>query len=640
MNNIQELEEIYLQAKEAYYSGEPIMSDEEFDKLEELLKENESEVIEVVGTADRNLKHQHLSPMLSLSKAQATIDGILPIEQMNNWFKDFPEDTLFEATPKYDGNAVNLIYLGGKFTIAITRGDKLKGRDVTKKLIGKVPAFLEGITNDVEVRGEVVMPTEIFNAKYVETSKNPRNMVAGILNRTDDLDGALEEIVFVGVEVRVHDGDYDYPEDTQKWLLTHGFNTGHAHYILFTASQFEQTYYALKDYRENTSPFQLDGFVIKAPETIRKKYGESGHHPNWAIAIKFPPKQAITKIVGFKWNVGTTGGITPIAQLEPIDLDGTTIRNVAAFNYGYIMRTRIFPGAIVHIAKSGDIIPQIVKVVTHGDESLLNLPTACPVCGTKPEIKDIHMFCPNDECEGKLFKKFLVAVRIMKMEKFGSVTCKTIYDIGYKTIIDIFDPLKFNKENLIASGKFKPGKTLDSLLGEIEKIKSVPLFKVIVSLGFDKTGQTASKQLAKMMAGLPYSYSGLEKLAVTGFEIGEPKRIKVESFITALKNRGIEIENEVDVVNGIGFEMTGSPKDAGYKVKSDLIKFLASHGYVHRPLKEAKILLTDSMTSSSSKMESARKLGVEIMTYSQLIEKLSEQSLWLETEAESESDEK
>jgi DNA ligase (NAD+) len=622
MINIQELEELYLQAKEAYYAGEPIMSDEEFDRLEETLKEHNSEVVEIVGTTDRNLKHQHLSPMLSLSKAQASVDGALPLEQMKKWFKDFPAETEFEATPKYDGNAVNLIYLNGKFSQAITRGDKFKGRDVTPKLLNKVPLFLEGISGDVEVRGEVVMPTAIFYEKYADKYKNPRNFVAGILNRDDMEETLLGEIEFIALEVRVHDGDYDYPENTQSWLWTHGFNHGHAYFVTFKGSEFETTYFNLKDYREKTSPFQLDGFVIKAPEKDRKKYGDTGHHPNWAIAIKFPPKEAVTKITGFKWNIGTSGGITPIATLEGIDLDGTTIRNVAAFNYGYIMREKIFPGAEVAIAKSGDIIPQIVKVLSHGDESALELPTACPACGTKPEIEGIHMFCPNDECEGKLFKKFLVGIRCLKLEKFGTVTCKTIYDSGYKSVVDIFNPSKFNKENLIATGNFKDGKTLDSLLAEIEKVKILPLFRAILSLGFDGVGMTAAKQLARLISDQTYSFSGLEKIAVTGFEPGEKKREKVDRFLEVLINRGIEIEKEVDVVNGIGFEMTGSPKDSGFKVKSDLIKFLGSHGYVHKPLKEAKILLTDSINSSSSKMESARKLGVKIMTYSELIEEL------------------
>jgi DNA ligase (NAD+) len=616
------LEELYLQAKEAYYKGEPIITDDEFDRLEEELREENSEVVEVVGFSDRNLKHPHLSPMLSLSKAQSLMDGTPPLEQMKAWFSDFSEDILFEATPKYDGNAVNLIYRNGKFSQAITRGDKTKGRNVTEKLRRKVPLFLEGIDLDVEIRGEVVIPTSIFYEKYSHF-KNPRNFVAGVLNRDENDESLLEEIEFQALEARIHDGDYHYPENTQQWFKAHKFNTKNSYYRTFKASEFSKIYDELKEYREKTSPFQLDGFVVKAPEKIRKEKGEKSHHPNWAIAVKFPPKEAVTRVTGFKWNIGTSGGVTPIATLEPTELDGTTVKNVAAFNYGYIVREKIYPGAKVVIAKSGDIIPQIIKVLETGDESKFEMPHSCPSCGKKLQVEGIHIYCDNEECEGKLFKKFLVGIRVLKLEKFGTVTCQNLYDAGFKSVIDIFDPSKFNKKTLISTGYFKDGKTLESLLAEIEKIKSIPHYRIIISLGFDGVGTTGAKQLSRMISGISYSFSGLEKLAVNGFEEGTSKRNKIEKFVSVLKSRGIQIEEEVDAVNGIGFEMTGSPKDSGYKVKSDLIKFMASCGYVHKPLKEAKYLLTDSMTSSSSKMAAARKAGVEIITYEDMISKLS-----------------
>jgi DNA ligase (NAD+) len=619
---LQELEELYLQAKEAYYAGEPIISDDEFDRLEEELRDENSEVVEIVGIQDRTLKHPHLSPMLSLNKAQASIDGTPPISQMQDWFSSFPKETIFEATPKYDGNAVNLIYKKGRLSQAITRGDKTRGRDVTNKLIKSVPLYLEGISQDVEVRGEAVIPTKIFYEKYSHF-KNPRNFVAGVLNREDTTEDLLSEIEFLAIEVRVHDGDYEYPSNTQSWLQDKGFNKKNNYYRTFLSQDFVSIYSDLKTYRENSSPFQLDGFVVKAPEVLRKSMGEKSHHPNWAIAVKFPPKEAITEVMDFRWNIGTSGNITPIARLKPIDLDGTTVKNVAAFNLGYIVKEKIYPGAKVVIAKSGDIIPQIVKVLEHGDEANFNLPLSCPACGEKPIVEGIHMYCSNDECEGKLFKKFLVGIKVLKLEKFGEATCKSLYDGGFRSVIDIFDSSKFNKASLIATGNFKEGKTLDSLINEIEKIKSIPLYKVIISLGFDKVGTTGSKQLARMISGQTYTFAGLEKNAVAGFEEGTKKRNRVENFIEVLKHRGIEIEKEIDVDGGIGYEMTGSPRESGFKVKSDLVKFLASHGYSHKPLKEAKYLLTDSLSSPSSKMENARKLGVEIITYEDMITKLS-----------------
>jgi DNA ligase (NAD+) len=256
--------------------------------------------------------------------------------------------------------------------------------------------------------------------------------------------------------------------------------------------------------------------------------------------VKFPPKEGVTHVIGYKWNIGTTGEITPIVRLEGVDLDGTTIKNVAGFNLGHLIRNKIYPGAKVAIAKAGDIIPQIMKVLEPGNEAEFSYPHECPSCGQPAQIDSIHLYCPNEDCEGKLFKKFLTAMRVLQMKKFGTVTVKTLYDCGFKSVIDIFDTSKFNKDSLVATGKFKPGRTLDMLFEELDKLKVLPLFRVILSLSFTGLGQTASKQLAKMLSGQSYSFSGLEKIAVTGFDdpLG-PKRQKIDRFLEVLAARGL-----------------------------------------------------------------------------------------------------
>jgi DNA ligase (NAD+) len=626
--DIFELETRYLKAKETYYIGEPIMSDDEFDELETLLKSVDSDVVNMVGTADRRFKHQHLSPMCSLDKIQANLDGSLPFDQIANWFSKFPAGTVFTADPKYDGMAINTIYRKGNLERCITRGDKLKGKDATSKLMRRIPLTINS-DMDVEVRGELVISTKVFNDKYlnhedesIRKYKNPRNFVAGVVNRDETSNDLLNEVCFMAVEVRVHDGDYEYPDNTMEFLSSQGFNKDENFFKTFTFTQenFQEVYDSMKYYRENDSPYQLDGFVVKAPESMRKDLGESGHHPNWAVAIKFPPKEAITKIVGLKNRVGTTGEIIPGIELEGVDLDGSTIRNTAGFNWGYIIKNGLFPGAEVAIVKSGDIIPIIARVIK--PEFNGEIPTMCP-CGKGPAVLDgIHLLCGADECEVKTLKRFINGVGIYRMDKFGGVTRRLMYEAGFTQIAQVFDRSIFNKESLIASGKFKAGKTLDSLFEEMEKLTKVSLAQIIVSLGFDGIGSTASKQLAKFIRGKEYNFSGLERAALEGFDKG-PKRDKIEELVRVFESRGVEVEEDVVVKDGIGYEMTGSPKASGFSVKSDLEKFLLSKGYVHTGLKEAKILLTDSLGSSSSKMAQARKLGVEIVEYSALIEKLN-----------------
>lgn len=629
--DIFELETLYLKAKEAYYNGEPIMSDEEFDELEAELKNLDSDVVNLVGTTDRRFKHQHLSPMCSLDKIQTqqipTGKIEFPWEQIHAWFSKFPKGTIFEASAKYDGMAINLVYRKGNIEIAITRGDKLKGKDATNKLMRKIPLTLKENTNDVEIRGEVVMPTSIFDQKYknhpdpnIRKYKNPRNFVAGVINRDDITEDLLNEIRFMAVEARIHDGDYEFPENTQLFLTENGFNKTDNFIINFTAEEFLDTYMKMKDYRENVSPFQLDGFVIKAPENLRKEMGESGHHPNWAVAIKFPPKPTITKIKDITKRVSTTGEVIPRIELEPVDLDGSTIRHTAGFNWGYIIKNGLFPGAVVEIVKSGDIIPIISKIITPVFTG--EIPSTCQ-CGSPVSLEGIHLMCSSDECGIKKLKRFIVGVGVFRMDKFGGVTRRTLFEAGYKEIADVFDPEKFTEEKLISTGKFKAGKTLSCLIEEMNKIKKVTLAQIILSLGYDGIGSTAAKQLAKYIRGKEYSYVGLEKAPLEGFDIGQPKREKVENLVKIFEKRGVEIEEEVEVKDGIGFEMSGSPKASGFSVKADLEKFLLSHGYIHTGLKEAKVLLTDSLNSSSSKMAAAKKLKVQIFEYSDFIQKLN-----------------
>jgi DNA ligase (NAD+) len=633
--DIFELETKYLKAKELYYNGEPMMSDDEFDDLEKLLKDMDSDVVNMVGTSDRRFKHQHLSPMSSLDKIQANLDGSLPMEQITNWFSKFPTGTVFEASPKYDGMAINLIYRKGTGGVAnleraITRGDKTQGKDATSKLMRKVPLWINS-EYDVEVRGEIVIPYKIFDEKYlnhpdenIRKYKNPRNFVAGVVNRDETTEDLLNEVCFMAIEARIHDGDYEYPDETNSFLWAHGFNKKDHHFssFSFTEETFQTVYDEMKKYRETTSPFQLDGFVVKAPEGIRRELGESGHHPNWAVAIKFPPKEAITRVTGLKYRVGTTGEIIPGIELEGVDLDGSTIRNTAGFNMGYIIKEGLFPGAKVAIVKSGDIIPIVARVIEPQFEG--EIPKMCP-CGKGPAVLEgIHLLCGAEECEVKTLKRFINGVGIYRMDKFGGVTRRLMYEAGFTQISQVFNRDLFNKESLIASGKFKAGKTLDSLFEEMEKLTKVTLAQIILSLGFDGVGSTAAKQLARFIRNKEYNFSGLEKAALLGFNEGESKRIRVEELVGVFTKRGITVEEDIIVKDGIGYEMTGSPKGSGFTVKSELEKFLLSHGYVHTGLKEAKILLTDSINSSSSKMAQARKLGVEIIEYSTLIEKLKE----------------
>lgn len=620
------LEELYLKAKKSYYTGESIMSDDEFDKLEEYLKNENSPVLEIVGfdDEDRNAKFNHPSKMLSLAKYQATLDGVPPTSQALNWMNKLNKED-YEGTPKFDGNAVNYIYKNGKLQAILSRGNGTAGRDYTSKLQHTAPSTIDTPSDVeiVEIRGEIVIKTSIFDEKYSQF-KNERNFVAGILNRDEDISDIVADFNFMAVEIRAHkfNNSMEYLE-IGKYLTSWGFNNQYELFVLnikANETSFIEVYNAMLNYRLTTSPFRLDGFVIKTAEKHRLELGENSHDPNWAVAIKFPPQAAITTIKKIKWNFGKTGEFTPIAVMEPTLLDGTTVTKATMFNYGYVKEKGCFPGAQVSIAKSGDIIPQIQKVIipnhTHNNDWYI---TKCTKCNHDLEVDGIHLICPNETCEGKQYFKLLQGFNQLGIDGSGGAMIKKLWDAGFTSALQLLEKNKFTKENLIKSGEFKEGKTLTKLFDQVYAIKSLPLRKVLLMLAFDGMGRTTSTQVANEIAGQKFNYSGLEKRVVNGFSIGMEKRQIVENALITLKENGIDIELP-ETINSedITFEMTGSPSSFGFKTKKDFVEYAKTKGYRHTGLKDAKILFTDDITSTSGKMKDAAKRGVIAKLYSDL----------------------
>lgn len=619
-----DLEKLYLKSKKSYYTGTSSLSDDEFDRLEAELKALNSSVVNLVGFNDmnRNAKFIHPSSMLSLAKHQATIDGIPPIEATLKWMNNLNQD-YFEATPKFDGNAVNVIYKNGKLDAILSRGDGTSGRDYTNKLYNSVPSEINSNGfNIIEIRGEVTIKTSIFEAKYSEF-KNERNFVAGVLNRDDNKKSVLDDLIFMAIEIRGHKskGDYDFIdiEILKEW----GFNKSvELLKVIFKASEFEDVYNKMLDYRINKSPVRLDGFVIKTKENTRVSIGENGHDPKWAVAIKFPPQEAVTQIIDIQWNYGKTGAYTPIAIMNPINLDGSIVTRASLFNYGYIRDNKCYPGAIVSIAKSGDIIPIIQNIVSPSTSTEVFHPVHCLHCGKELIIdNNIHLICNNENCEGKLLYKFEYAFNQLEIIGSGIAMIKSIWNSGIRNVIDILDKTKFNKDILLSNGQFKEGKILENLLNEVSKIKEIHLDKLILLLGFDGMGKTTSLEVAKFISGQKYSFHSLEKKVVNGFNIGDEKRNLVDEALEILKLNNINIIYPIVVDKSIKIvELTGSPKTAGFKSKSEFIEFLKTKGYINGKLdKNTSYLITDDLNSTSSKMKRAEKNGVKIITYENFI---------------------
>lgn len=629
---IKTLENQYLLAKQKYYEGFPILSDFEFDILEEKLKNAGSQVINLVGSSLlKDAKFNHASPMLSLNKIQVHHNIPFPSSTFNSWYLQYKiSDTPLEASPKFDGSSCNLIYENGKLEWALTRGDKVKGQNIIDKMKLIVPNTIN-INDKVEIRGEVVIPVKKFEEKYASIYKNPRNFVAGILGRDEIDPEIIKDFHFVSFEARIHTKkEFYHHSHTATFLKENEFIIS-PKVSIFDYNDFQKVYTEFANYRK-TAPYQLDGMVIKFNEYERNRIGETSHHPHWAIAIKFPPMESITTINEIIWNVGISGEFTPVGVLEPIDLDGTTVSNVNLHNYGNIIKQGLLPGAKVIIVKSGDIIPIVQKVIEPSTALIENhLPEPCsPNC--KHEVQNkIHLVCTNPNCPNKSILELVRGVGVFGFKNVAGSMIKKIHKSGITTIQEVFDNSKFNESALIASGEFKKGRQLEILMqSRNNPDNKITLPLVIVSLAFQNVGYSIANQIAKLIEGETPDWSSLSSACYLPFlnsngtlNKNSESYLKVMDFIKVLESNGFPLQKEKKIVisaDSIKFEMTGSPKEFGFAKKEEFVKLLNEHNYVHTGLdKSTSILITDDLNSSSSKMAKARKLGVEIMTYDQVL---------------------
>jgi len=630
-----EQESLYLRAKAEYYKGTPIMSDAEFDILEEKLNLQASTVTTIVGfnDGDRNAKFKHPSRMLSLSKYQA--DGFDDhqtfLDATTNWMK--PIGDLFEVNAKFDGNAVNLIYKKGKLVAGLTRGTGTHGRDITSKVIGNytVPQIIECKSHIVEIRCEIVFPVDIFNkinenikSQGFQTIANERNFVAGLLNSDSSNPEYVNEMVFVAISgIEHNNGKKEFLSFDEMYEL--GFNEKHHLYNpRFSPDNFATVYEQMVTYRTNSN-FRLDGFVISVVDkNIKKNLGENKHDPNWAKAIKFPADLKETTIEGIEWSIARDGEMVPIALLTPTLLDGSVVKRANMANLGLVESNQYYPGAKVLLRKAGDIIPQIVKLI-EPTKLPIEIPTHCPSCNSKLSTEGIHLMCRNNKCESQLKRKFIHAVTILDIFGLGGAQISNIYDSGITDVFDLFNPNIFNKETLIASGQFKSGRALDKIFIEFEKIKSITLVNIFRMLGVENLGNSISVQLANEFTRLPADYSSLDREVV---RLGQERFRQINSIIAYLGMHNITIDlPKVESENsgsGIKVEFTGSPKEFGYKTKEEFLAECNKLGNVkHVKLSEAEYLIADSVDGSSSKIKTAKKKGITVITYSDFLEMIS-----------------
>jgi DNA ligase (NAD+) len=525
--------------------------------------------------------------------------------------------------PKFDGNAINIIYRGGNLESVLTRGDGKFGKDVTERFRKHLPKEIYdneltgGYPAVTEIRCEAIMLKHIFEEKYSKEYANARNLVAGIIGK-DDVDvNRMNDIKLIPLHCIV-DGIHQNID-----LLWNTFNEN----IIFgnimttriplTAEAYLDAVKDMEEKRESID-YPLDGIVFTLPYNVREYLGENDHDPEWAIAIKFIPEEVITNVEGIEWYIGKTGEFTPVIQLKEVQLAGTKVKKASGYNAGYIVDNKIGFGAIVSLAKAGDIIPEIQEVQVHTEAP--KLPTHCPHCNSILTFDGIHLVCENENCEGKIARRLSSACAMLDLKGIGGKTIEP-FAKNFTHIGEIFTYILMNHNNpdfsLNEYGIKKDSRSQEIFISSITNIKSLTYAQVILMLGYDGIGKKLSEQLAKEYCGLEADYSGLEKALI--------EKMKDQNIISYIKNMivtfesyGINIDKPTKLErtdNSIYACLTGSPKEFGFNTKADFLKNYSQIIEVSVTHKNCQYLITDSLSSESSKMKNARKKGITIVTY-------------------------
>ena len=454
----------------------------------------------------------HDPPLLSL-------DNSFDIVELREWHQrllshlgveKLPGDLV--AEPKFDGLSCKLIFEDGLITVGATRGSGSEGEDVTANVrtIRSIPLKLRGeFPRRLDVRGEVILPRKEFEALNRElasrgetTYANPRNFAAGTLRQLDARITAARPLDFYAYALGRVDGGPKLTGHAQslEWLESLGLKTPRPFSSRGDLESVIALYQKLETGRD-AFPIELDGIVVKVDDfELQRRLGFRSRSPRWAQALKFPARQATTKVKEITVQVGRNGTLTPVAELEPVALAGVTITNATLHNQEEIARLGVMVGDTVLIERAGDVIPKVVQVVTSlrsGAERPFVFPTHCPVCGTAAvkEADFVAVRCPNEKCPGRLKRRLdhFVSRNAMDVEGFGEKLILQLVDRGL--VRGFADLYRLTAETLVALERMGE-KSAKNLLANLDKSRTRPLSAFLFALGVPEIGEAAAETIA------------------------------------------------------------------------------------------------------------------------------------------------
>ena len=574
-----------------YVLNSPTISDEEYDKMMRRLQELEAEHEELFDPLSPTqrvgsdltagfVQVAHERPMLSLSNTYS-------IEEVEDFLRRTKEqlggDSLeIVGEMKFDGTSISLIYEHGALVQAVTRGDGVRGDDVTVnvKTIRSIPLRLHGndYPDHFEVRGEIVMPWKSFDALNKEREyneepllANPRNAAAGTLKTLNPaevarrgLDAYFYYLLCDGNAYATH---YECLQALKKW----GFKVSETTRLLSDISEAKQFIDYWAEARKKLE-VATDGLVFKVNDLRQQRYlGATAKSPRWAIAYKFQAERALTKLRHVSFETGRTGVITPVANLEPVLLSGTIVKRASLHNEDIIRQLDIYDDDYLYVEKGGEIIPKIVGVEKSRRKSggkPVKFVKNCPVCGT-PLVKnegEAAWVCPNrDGCRPQITGRIehFVGRRMMNIDGIGEETVEQLYDAGLvANIADLYD---LTENALMTVGRIGE-LTSRRIMRGIEASKNVPFERVVYALSIPNVGETVAKKIAFAVGSMDHlMHSSVEELTTID-EIGQVIAESVVAYfgdarnveiVQRLRDAGLQMEVSADVEIGKTDKLSG-----------------------------------------------------------------------------------
>lgn len=621
--------ELYYRAKEAYYNGQEIMTDYEFDQLEkELGLENKSEV----GSRHNpsyTVKHPFI--MGSLAKVQIHKDK----EENIDWEKYFNEANKYFnykkviITPKYDGCSFECEIENNKITQISSRGDGTWGKDLTQHLALFIPDEYVKLNGHFILRGEVLVKKSVFKKKYAEQFTNPRSFVSGVLNRDYDAFDSDFQNMRLDLSIVIYDYhmfdefyngwiDYDWTKlpdsdvlPKRYWITT-----------LKNEKDFEWYYNDMNQYRQESCEYALDGIVIKPIASIREN-NLTEHRPKDCVAIKFIPELQETEVVNITWNLGKTHEFIPIIWVKPVEMDGKMVQKCSGHNLGYLRQKGITIGAKIIMSLAGDIIPFMYKVTQENPDGEIPMPTDY---GYYED--DIHLMALM-EMKDRICMQFLSSVTTLNIPTIGGQSAKDIWnylDSTDKQTMEFFNEDKkempFNillcspEEIYFGVGTGKSGNNAKKAFEKI--LDNLTLNDIIKSCNFPFCGGKVTEQVVNYLLNGKADWS---HLAAEGYLwVYNTNSWQYKNVVGILNHLGKTFndfkvrhqEATQTASNQIPVILTGEPNN--YKSKGEFLKLNPQYRQTGS-WKEVQIVFTNSLESTTGKMKKAIDKGIKIELY-------------------------